>query len=93
MRLNTQLLQGVNPFDTTGSTLPAVYQTSAFAHESAEQLENVFAGKAPGFAYTRISNPTVMAFERRIAALEGGVDAVACAFRHGGCLNGAAQHT
>lgn len=79
MRFNTRLLQGTNPFDTTGATLPAVYQTSAFAHESAEQLEKVFAGKVPGFAYTRISNPTVMAFEKRIASLEGGIDAVACA--------------
>lgn len=43
-----------------------------------EMLELVFAGRAPGFAYTRIGNPTVAAFEQRINALEGGVGAVAC---------------
>lgn len=80
MKFNTQLLHGAQGgFDAAGSTLPPVYQTSAFSHESAEKLERVFANKAPGFAYTRISNPTTSAFERRIAQLEGGVDAVSCA--------------
>jgi O-acetylhomoserine (thiol)-lyase len=51
---------------------------SAFAHESAEKLEQIFGNKAPGFAYSRISNPTTLAFEKRIAAIEGGIDAVAC---------------
>lgn len=55
-----------------------IYQVSAFSHESAEQLEKVFNNKAPGFAYTRISNPTVDAFEKRVAALEKGIGAVAC---------------
>lgn len=78
--INTLLLHGPsNPFDTTGATLPPIYQVSAFAHESAEKLEKVFEGKEPGFAYTRISNPTIFAFERRIARLEGGMDAVSCA--------------
>lgn len=79
MRFNTKLLHGGFPADPQGATLPPVYQVSAFAHESAEKLERVFANKAPGFAYTRISNPTVTAFERRIASLEGGADAVSCA--------------
>lgn len=80
MKFNTQLLHGTQGgFDAAGSTLPPVYQTSAFSHESAEKLERVFANKAPGFAYTRISNPTTSAFERRVAQLEGGVDAVSCA--------------
>ncbi|SHH66296.1 O-acetylhomoserine (thiol)-lyase [Sporobacter termitidis DSM 10068] len=80
MKLNTALLHGVqNAFDPTGSTLPPVYQASAFAHESAEKLEKVFGNKAPGFAYTRISNPTVAAFEKRLAYIEGGADAVSCA--------------
>ncbi|HVI40231.1 MAG TPA: GTP-binding protein, partial [Anaerovoracaceae bacterium] len=75
--LNTLLLHGSSyPVDPAGSTLPPIYQASAFSHESAEKLEKVFAGKAPGFAYTRISNPTTSAFEKRIAQIEGGVDAV-----------------
>ncbi|HWQ79809.1 MAG TPA: PLP-dependent transferase [Anaerovoracaceae bacterium] len=78
--LNTLLLHGSSyPVDPVGSTLPPIYQASAFSHESAEKLEKVFAGKAPGFAYTRISNPTTSAFEKRIAQIEGGVDAVSCA--------------
>ena len=79
MKFNTKLLHGGFPSDPQGSTLPPVYQVSAFAHESAEKLEKVFDNKAPGFAYTRISNPTGLAFEKRISLLEGGVDAVACA--------------
>lgn len=78
MKFNTKLLHGGFPNDLQGATLPPVYQASAFAHESAEKLEKVFANKAPGFAYTRISNPTTFAFEKRLAAIEGGVDAVSC---------------
>lgn len=79
MKFNTKLLHGnPAPFEMTGATLPPIHQVSAFAHASAEKLEQVFDGKAPGFAYTRISNPTVFAFEKRIADIEGGVDAVAC---------------
>ncbi|MDR3209594.1 MAG: aminotransferase class I/II-fold pyridoxal phosphate-dependent enzyme [Oscillospiraceae bacterium] len=80
MRFNTLLLHGAaRGIEPTGATLPAIHQVSAFAHESAEKLERVFANKSPGFAYTRISNPTVAAFERRVAELEGGAAAVACA--------------
>lgn len=80
MQFNTALLhQNFSGDECTGSTLTPIYQVSAFAHESAEQLEKVFNNKAPGFAYTRISNPTVDAFEKRIAAMEKGIGAVACA--------------
>lgn len=79
MNFNTALLhQSFDGDSATGSTLTPIYQASAFAHESAERLEAVFNNKAPGFAYTRISNPTIDAFERRIAALEKGIGAVAC---------------
>lgn len=79
MRFNTALLHKASkPDKATGATNAPVYQVSAFAHESAEKLERVFAGKAPGYAYTRIGNPTVTQFEQRINALEGGAAAVAC---------------
>ncbi len=79
MNFNTALLHKNFKGDSgTGATLTPIYQSSAFAHESAEKLEAVFNNKAAGFAYTRISNPTVEAFERRIAALEKGIGAVAC---------------
>lgn len=80
MKFNTKLLHGKAGRNTPdGATLPAISQVSAFSYESAEQLEKVFENKAPGFAYTRIGNPTVAAFEQRINELEGGVGAVACA--------------
>ncbi|MDR1642339.1 MAG: PLP-dependent transferase [Clostridiales bacterium] len=61
----------------SGATLPPIHQSSAFAYDSAEKLEKVFQGKMPGFAYTRIGNPTVATFENRIASIEGAMSAVA----------------
>ena len=74
MKFNTALLHGDFRGDkATGATLTPVYQSSAFEHESAEELEKIFNNRAPGFSYTRISNPTIDAFEKRMTALEGGV--------------------
>ena len=79
MKFNTALLHQQFDSDTqNGATIPPIYQVSAFAQSSAEQLEKVFNNKAAGFAYTRISNPTVDAFERRVASMEKGIGAVAC---------------
>ncbi|MBQ8194958.1 MAG: O-acetylhomoserine aminocarboxypropyltransferase/cysteine synthase [Oscillospiraceae bacterium] len=79
MKFNTALLhQNFDGDAATGSTLTPIYQSSAFSHGSAERLEAVFNNKAAGYAYTRISNPTIDAFERRISALEKGIGAVAC---------------
>ncbi|WP_444644299.1 O-acetylhomoserine aminocarboxypropyltransferase/cysteine synthase family protein [Caproiciproducens sp. R1] len=80
MRFNTALLHKNNgPERATGATHTPIYQSSAFEHKTAEELEAIFNNRAPGFSYTRINNPTVEAFERRVAALEGGIGAVACA--------------
>ncbi len=77
---DTRLLHGSGvPLYENGATLPDISQCSAYAYPSSKKLEQVFAGRAPGFAYTRIGNPTVAAFEQRVNALEGGVGAVACA--------------
>lgn len=79
MKFNTALLHsGFNGDKETGATAVPIYQSSAFAHESAEKLEKVFNNKAAGFSYSRINNPTVDSFEKRIAALEKGIGAVAC---------------
>ena len=60
MRFNTALLRGDFRGDKkTGATQTPVYQSSAFEHASAETLEKIFNNKAPGFSYSRISNPTV----------------------------------
>ena len=79
MNFNTALLHSVKRDGSNfGATVPPVYQVSAFAYDSAEQLEKVFNNKAAGFSYTRVANPTVDAFEKKIASLEGGMGAVAC---------------
>lgn len=80
MKFNTLLLHGDYQGDkNTGATWTPIYQSSAFAHESAEQLEKIFHNQAPGFSYTRINNPTIEAFEKRMTVLEGGIASVACA--------------
>lgn len=49
-----------------GATLPPVVHSTAFAHESAEAMEAVFAGREPGFVYSRLQNPSVQALEERV---------------------------
>ena len=79
MDFNTTLLHhGFGSEKNSGSTLTPIYQVSAFSQESAEKLEAVFNNRAPGFAYTRIGNPTTDSFERRVSSLEKGIGAVAC---------------
>jgi O-acetylhomoserine (thiol)-lyase len=70
---------GVHPEHHGGATTPPIYQTAAFAYPTADELEATFAGRAPGHIYTRISNPTVSAFEERMTLLEGGRGALAAA--------------
>ncbi|MHB0912742.1 MAG: O-acetylhomoserine aminocarboxypropyltransferase/cysteine synthase family protein [Armatimonadota bacterium] len=70
---------GYIPDPQTGSTTTPIHQTSAFAYDSAEGIANVFNGRAPGYVYSRISNPTASAFERRLAELEGGIGCLSCA--------------
>ena len=80
MRFTTRLLHGsFGPDQATGATTQPIYQTSAFYQETAEDMAQVFAGRKPGFVYTRVSNPTLMSLERRVNELEGGAGAVACA--------------
>lgn len=80
MKFNTALLHGnFTPDDKTGATTTPIYQSTAFQHGTAEELENIFNGRQPGFIYTRINNPTIESFERRIAYLEGGIGAAAFA--------------
>ena len=70
MKFQTRLLHGksVQSYEA-GATVPAISQCNAYSYESSEQLEKVFQNRAPGFAYTRIGNPTVDAFERRVNEL------------------------
>jgi len=80
MHFETKLLHGAYaPEEKTGATTTPIFQSSAFAYESAEELEAVFAGRAPGFVYSRINNPTLDRFERRMTVLEDGLASVSCA--------------
>ena len=67
MRFTTRLLhEAFAPDAATGATTQPIFQTSAFYQETAEDMAQVFAGRKPGFVYTRVSNPTLMSLERRI---------------------------
>ena len=72
-----QLHAGQNADPTTGSRAVPIYQTSSYVFKNAEHGANLFALREFGNIYTRIMNPTTDVFEQRIAALEGGVAAVA----------------
>src|SRR6202453_2805244 len=61
---------------TTKSVAVPIYQTVAYAFDSAEHAAALFNLEAEGFRYTRIQNPTTAVLERRVAALEGGLEAM-----------------
>jgi O-acetylhomoserine/O-acetylserine sulfhydrylase len=74
-----QLHAGQTPDTATNSRAVPIYQTTSYVFNSAEHGANLFGLKEFGNIYTRIMNPTTDVFEKRIAALEGGVAAVATA--------------
>ncbi|WP_316808032.1 O-acetylhomoserine aminocarboxypropyltransferase/cysteine synthase [Pedobacter agri] len=74
-----QLHAGQEIDPTTGSRAVPIYQTTSYGFNSAEHGANLFALKEFGNIYTRLMNPTTDVFEKRIAALEGGVAALATA--------------
>ncbi|HOQ36141.1 MAG TPA: homocysteine synthase [Acetivibrio sp.] len=67
--------QSVDP--ATGARAVPIYQTTSYVFNSTEHAANLFALKESGNIYTRIMNPTTDVFEQRMAALEGGVGALA----------------
>ncbi len=69
---------GTPPDPATGSRAAPIYQTAAYVFGSTEQAAELFQLRSYGHIYSRISNPTVAAFEERMASLEGGLGAVAC---------------
>ena len=69
--------QSVDP--TTKSRAVPIYQTTSYVFDNAETAENLFGLKENGNIYTRIMNPTTDVLEQRIAALEGGIGALATA--------------
>ncbi|MGH8957904.1 MAG: O-acetylhomoserine aminocarboxypropyltransferase [Acidimicrobiia bacterium] len=70
---------GVKADPATGARLMPIYLTAGFVFEDTEHAASLFNLERPGHIYSRMSNPTVAAFEERMASLEGGVGAVATA--------------
>jgi O-acetylhomoserine (thiol)-lyase len=70
---------GQVPDRETGARALPIYQTTSFVFDSAEHAAQLFNLQTFGNVYSRLSNPTVAALEERVAALEGGRAAVACA--------------
>lgn len=74
-----QVHAGQQPDPATKARAVPIYQTTSFVFDDTRDAEDLFALKKPGNIYSRIMNPTVDVFEKRIAALEGGSAAVAVA--------------
>ena len=74
-----QIHAGQEPDPTTGSRAVPIYQTTAYNFRDTDHAANLFALKEFGNIYSRIMNPTCDVLEKRIAALEGGVAALAVA--------------
>ena len=70
---------GGRPDPTTGARAVPIYQTTSFVFENADDAADLFALQKFGSIYSRLGNPTVAAFEERMASLEGGIGAVATA--------------
>ncbi|QNI34482.1 O-acetylhomoserine aminocarboxypropyltransferase/cysteine synthase [Alloacidobacterium dinghuense] len=77
MKRETIAVHGGYELDpTTKAVAVPIYQTVSYAFDSADHAAALFNLEAEGYRYTRISNPTTAVLERRVAALEGGLDAL-----------------
>src|SRR3989339_1651099 len=70
---------GQEPDSATGSRAVPIYQTTSYVFKDSEHAANLFALKEFGNIYTRLMNPTTDVLEKRMAALDGGVGALAVA--------------
>ncbi len=73
---------GARPDPTTGARATPIFQTTSYVFEDTDDAADLFALQKYGMIYTRLGNPTVSAFEERIASLESGIGAVAAASGH-----------
>src|SRR5271155_6040166 len=77
MKRETIAVHGGYEYDpTTKAVAVPIYQTVSYAFDSADHAAALFNLEAEGFRYTRINNPTTAVLERRVAALEGGLEAL-----------------
>jgi len=75
--LGTLAVHAGHELDPTGSRAVPIYQTTSYVFKGPEHAADLFALREPGFIYSRIMNPTNGVFEERLAALDGGVGALA----------------
>ena len=79
-KFSTNALHAGHVFKNNGGTRAVpLYQSTSFVFNNSDHAANLFSLAEPGFIYTRINNPTVDVLEQRLAALEGGIAAVATA--------------
>jgi O-acetylhomoserine (thiol)-lyase len=79
LRFDTLLVHGGTVPGPSGATKTPIVQASAFAYQSAEELEDIFKGRAVGQVYTRIGNPTLESLERRLTVIEDGIATIVTA--------------
>jgi O-acetylhomoserine (thiol)-lyase len=76
---------GQQPDATTGARATPIYQTASYVFKSTDHAASIFNSERTGHVYSRITNPTNAVLEERIAALEGGVGAIATASGQAAC--------
>lgn len=73
---------GASPDPVTGARMTPIYQTTSYVFDDVDHAASLFNLQAPGFIYSRLTNPTVSVLEERMAALEGGRGGTATASGH-----------
>ena len=78
-RIDTLCVQSGYTPKNGESRIPPIAQSTTFVYEKTQAMADLFDLKADGYFYSRLANPTVAAFENKVAALEGGAAAIGCA--------------
>src|SRR5579884_4022046 len=73
---------GASPDPVTGARSTPIYQTTAYVFDDVDHAASLFNLQTYGYIYSRLTNPTVSVLEERVASLEGGRGATACASGH-----------
>src|SRR6202021_3470969 len=84
---------GYSPEPTTKAVAVPIYQTAAYAFDSAQHGADLFNLEVPGYRYTRIANPTTDILEQRVTELEGGVGALGVAAEQTACFSASLNAT
>ena len=78
MKIDTSAIHsGFRGDSGSGATAVPIYQTVSYVYKTAQELADVFDGKAPGYIYTRLANPTTSVLEARLSELEDGLGCIA----------------